>query len=1276
MKKITVVLIVFAFALHITLAGSAMPVERPSTLSAPAQMIYSGLRNYASAVDLIPYALSMEQAAACVEEVKRYDPILFARENIDVAEPEMVQNSGATIAGRTRLIYQVTEQAMQQQYQQMKQAVAAILGPTVARQTKAEQVLSVYEILQQAVRYAYLNDRPADGIEQGNDVSNAYGALVNGRAVCEGQAKAFQLLMEYLNIPSVMVVGTANGGAHAWNMIKLEQDWYHVDITNDNADESYDGTKKDYTHFLLSDVQIAADHSDWEVQGGETPHALSQAYQDMPRTADQQQNVADKWYYLDKERNVVRCAKTDGTKAVDFCNLPKETTSIGGLAIVNQLLLVGVAQSENIGIYKIDLSSGILDSTPIYSLPKGALNLCWISLQNSGTLRFYYTLNGQSQILDFAMDPAVVPTPTPTPIWTPAPTLESDIPTTNPDNNASSWLPYEGATYRLNYAVDAQKQTIILTGITGTATGQLLLPDKITLESGQTMKVTTIGDYAFNGCTGFTGSVVIPDSVTMIGKYAFAGLANSPMNFNETLTLGRELVSIGEAAFYQCPSFTGMLSLPAKVRTIGNQAFGGCAGFSGALTISDEVIELGSNAFSGCTGLLSVSFGSGLTAIGDWAFANCTGLSGTLVLPQGLKSVGHQAFYGCKGLTGDLIIPNEVEQIGYGAFQNCTGFSGSLILGEDLIQISDNAFKDCTGFKGGIIFGNKLETIGNYAFAGTNGFCGTLTLPNSLKSIGSWAFSGCSGFTGSLTIPDSVTKVDGAAFYNCRGFTDDLTLGKNVRSIGDIAFQGCVGLQGSLKLGQQLETIGRYTFYNCNFTGPLQFPDTLRDIGRGAFLQCTGLSGPLIMPDKLSKIEDYAFYGCGGLRGELVLGKTLTLVPAYAFSSCAGLTDIYLPAQLREIQPTAFEGDSAVRFHVVQGSVGHRYAQNARVPYDYNQAVNKNGERNENGNLYYYLENIVQTGWFIDLNEQVRYANPDGTLTAQFICVNGNFYYVNESGIKHQSGYLQASDGSLYYTNEYGIICFGWFVRGDGIICYADNATAQITERFVVADGIYYYVDTIGVKQQNGYFTTPAGTCYYANAFGAVQLGWFVRADSTVCYANAATGVVTPQFVQYNDNWYHVDEHGVLQRGYLRAENGALYYADLSNAIVKLGWFIRYDNVVCYAGPDGVVAQQFVSAGDNWYCTNAYGEKVTGYFSMNGKSYYANAYGVIKIGWFVRDDGQSCYAQPDGTIEACTAEYEGVQYLIAVDGTVSAILPQPQAQGVENESLSSELGLT
>lgn len=69
----------------------------------------------------------------------------------------------------------------------------------------------------------------------------AYGALVEGKAVCEGYAKAMQLLLQTASIPVTLVTGTVKetNEPHMWNLVSINENTYHLDATwNDTNDQA------------------------------------------------------------------------------------------------------------------------------------------------------------------------------------------------------------------------------------------------------------------------------------------------------------------------------------------------------------------------------------------------------------------------------------------------------------------------------------------------------------------------------------------------------------------------------------------------------------------------------------------------------------------------------------------------------------------------------------------------------------------------------------------------------------------------------------------------------------------------------------------------------------------------------------------------------------------------------------------------------------------------------------------------------------------------------
>lgn len=83
---------------------------------------------------------------------------------------------------------------------------------------------------------------------------SAYSALVNGSTVCAGYARAFQYIMTCLEIPTYYVFGYSDG-EHAWNIVKLDGEFYNVDLTWD------DGDNLSYAFFNQTDNVFAETHT-------------------------------------------------------------------------------------------------------------------------------------------------------------------------------------------------------------------------------------------------------------------------------------------------------------------------------------------------------------------------------------------------------------------------------------------------------------------------------------------------------------------------------------------------------------------------------------------------------------------------------------------------------------------------------------------------------------------------------------------------------------------------------------------------------------------------------------------------------------------------------------------------------------------------------------------------------------------------------------------------------------------------------------------------------
>jgi len=142
---------------------------------------------------------------------------------------------------------------------------------------------------------------------------------------------------------------------------------------------------------------------------------------------------------------------------------------------------------------------------------------------------------------------------------------------------------------------------------------------------------------------------------------------------------------------FSCIFRTTNLIIPNSVTSIGNYAFYGCSGFT-SVTIPNSITSIGSSAFEDCSGLTSVTIPNSVTSIGESAFENCSGMA-SVTIGNGVTSIGESAFKNCSGMAS-VTIGNGVTSIGNNIFVNC-GSLRSVTIGSGIQRINPYAFNDC-----------------------------------------------------------------------------------------------------------------------------------------------------------------------------------------------------------------------------------------------------------------------------------------------------------------------------------------------------------------------------------------------------------------------------------------------------------------------------------------------------------------------------------------------------------------------------------------------------
>ena len=157
-----------------------------------------------------------------------------------------------------------------------------------------------------------------------------------------------------------------------------------------------------------------------------------------------------------------------------------------------------------------------------------------------------------------------------------------------------------------------------------------------------------------------------------------------------SIVLPDTVTSIGKMAFYRCTSLS-FVFIPSSVIRIGDRAFFECISLK-SIIITRGVVAIGSEAFSSCFNLESIILPHRMVTIGYGAFAMCDKLS-SINIPQGITVIKYVTFYGCITLSS-VTIPDSVTAIEGSAFGECTSLL-TIIIPETVTSMGSLAFIDC-----------------------------------------------------------------------------------------------------------------------------------------------------------------------------------------------------------------------------------------------------------------------------------------------------------------------------------------------------------------------------------------------------------------------------------------------------------------------------------------------------------------------------------------------------------------------------------------------------
>lgn len=164
-------------------------------------------------------------------------------------------NHSGTVIEKMVPTYSMTKEEVADAKVAFEQAINNMLVRLTPGMSQYEMEKSLHDMLAAHVSYV-----------SGENAHNAYGALVEGKAVCEGYAEALQCLLQRVGIQSVEIFGyginpsTGLGEPHAWNAVRIDGEYYLVDLTWNDQD-----TFLAYAYFNQTSAVLGEDHQQWRI---------------------------------------------------------------------------------------------------------------------------------------------------------------------------------------------------------------------------------------------------------------------------------------------------------------------------------------------------------------------------------------------------------------------------------------------------------------------------------------------------------------------------------------------------------------------------------------------------------------------------------------------------------------------------------------------------------------------------------------------------------------------------------------------------------------------------------------------------------------------------------------------------------------------------------------------------------------------------------------------------------------------------------------------------
>ncbi len=657
--------------------------------------------NMKSVVDLSAYDISTDDAVALFSAIAKYYP----------AEYSLIANGDFTykiivspeLDRIMKIRFYYGDDANLSTYQKRVKDLNAEIDALVAQvqgMNDFEKALYIHDYIVLNCEYdlELLDILETNGTLTGelrSERYTEYSVLVNGTGICGSYALAYRAILNAAGMECLYLSSSQMN--HAWNLVKIDGNWYHVDCCwDDPVPDTYGRARR--TYFLRTDEEIMKlNHYSWSP--GQYK-ATSKKYSEMPHSYDCTQKYENGYWYYTDSGDIVKSDVYGTNTEVIAENIYTNTIAVNNGDVY-------YANGRYIYKYDDDTDTSVLAAYLISSE-------CGDKPESASIRNMHIDKNAENVIIykNIYEDEEYKTIKTTIPIETEKYESITGIKLSDTELSldvfASKTITaeFEPISEFTDFDVifSSSDESIASVSSTGEITGKNVGTAIITASFdtfSATCEVTVTGD-------GLSGSInnnlkwkYEPETI----KLTFFGEGIIPSASDWTQSIGlknlRENIKIVEI----CDGITGMekysfsdcenlesIVIPDSVTSIGTMAFGDCENLE-SIVIPDSVISIGQYAFYSCLSLKSVVVSDSISCIDDYTFSHCENLE-SIVIPDSVTNIGASAFSYCENLK-NIVIPDNVINIGNGAFENCFSLSGiDVATGNTAFVVEENVLFD------------------------------------------------------------------------------------------------------------------------------------------------------------------------------------------------------------------------------------------------------------------------------------------------------------------------------------------------------------------------------------------------------------------------------------------------------------------------------------------------------------------------------------------------------------------------------------------------------